>query len=139
MDWCHKDSRSRLCTLFGLKSDFLDRLDEMPSEFLDHWTIFDWISTFLNNNCKSVRSIHKNTLSKELLDAIGFDSLSTAAETIMMRSAEASMKHHIEACEWAELFIQDELKYNPSISPLAVKFPLQSKFSEYMVSAPELM
>ena len=110
----------------------------MPSEFLDHWTIFDWISTFLNNKCKSVRSIHKNTLSKELLDAIGFDSLSAAAEAIMMRSAEASMKHHIEACEWAELFIQDELKYNPSISPLAVKFPFQSNLANTWFQLPSL-
>ena len=138
MDWCHKDSRSRLCTLLGLKSDFLDGLDEIPSEFLDHWTIFDWISTFLNNNCKSVRSTHKDTLSKELLDAIGFDSLSTAVETIMMRSAEASREHHIEAYEWAELFIKDELKYNSSISPLVVKFPFQSNLTNTWFQLPSI-
>lgn len=136
MDCNDRESRSRLCSLLGLKSDFLDRLEEVPPEFLDHWTINDWVINFLRNNCESVCLRHKNSLNKDLLDEIGLDPLSTAAETIIKRSYEASTQFHIEACEWAGIFIKDELKYNVLLSPSVVKFPLHSNLKNTWFQLP---
>jgi len=101
----------------------------VPEEHRDHQTLNEWIEIFLEHNIKYAISANKNSLTKELLASIGFDPLSTAVETIMARSYEASTQHHIEACEWAEIFIKDEFKYNPMLSPLAVKFPFQSNLT----------
>ena len=115
---------ARLCSLLGLKLDFLDRVKEMPPEHGQHRSLSDWIVTFLRNNKESVPSTDRRVLTKELLDAIGFDPLSSAAETIIWRSR--NMQRHIEACEWAELFIRDEVKYHPLLNSLSVPFPFQA-------------
>ena len=115
---------ARLCSLLGLKLDFLDRVKEMPPEHSQHRSVSDWIVTFLRNNKESVPSTDRKVLTKELLDAIGFDPLSSAAETIIWRSR--NMQRHIEACEWAELFIRDEVKYHPLLNSLSVPFPFQA-------------
>jgi len=137
-DRSHKESRSRLCALLGLKRDFLDRLEEIPQDFGDHWTTSDWIATFLSNNCESVFLRDKKCLTKELLETIGFDPLSSAVETMITRSYEASSQNHIEACEWAEIFIADEFKYNPLLSPLTVKFPFRSNLTNTWFQLPTI-
>ena len=115
---------ARLCALLGLKLDFLDRVKEMPPEHAHHRSLSDWIVTFLRNNNESVPSTDRKVLTKELLDTIGFDPLSKTVETIIWRSR--NMQRHIEACEWAELFIRDEVKYHPLFYSLSVPFPFQA-------------
>ena len=117
---------TRLSALLGLKLDFLDRLKEVPSEHLEHRTLGEWIVTFLRNNIdrQTFTSTYNNVVTKELLEAVGFDPLSTSIETIISRSR--NMQRHIEACEWAEIFIADEVKYHPMLYPLTVPFPFQA-------------
>ena len=117
---------ARLSALLGLKLDFLDRLKEVPSEHFEHRTLGDWIVTFLRNNIdrETFTSTYNNVVTKELLEAFGFDPLSTSVETIISRSR--NMQHHIEACEWAEIFIRDEVKYHPLLYSLTVPFPFQA-------------
>ena len=117
---------ARLSALLGLKLDFLDRLKEVPSEHFEHRTLGDWIVTFLRNNIdrETFTSTYNNVVTKELLEAFGFDPLSTSVETIISRSR--NMQHHIEACEWAEVFIRDEVKYHPLLYSLTVPFPFQA-------------
>ena len=116
---------ARLSSLLGLKLDFLDRLKEVPSEHFEHRTLGDWIVTFLRNNIdrETFTSTNNNVVTKEWLEAVGFDPLSTSVETIISRSR--NMPRHIEACEWAEIFIRDEVKYHPMLYPLTVPFPFQ--------------
>ena len=130
--------KARLCALLGLKLDFLDRLEEMPPEHYHHRTLRDWIEIFLQNNIESVVSAKKTSLTKELLDSIGFDPLSSAVETILVRSSKGSAQHHIEASEWAEIFIKDEFKYNPLISSLFVKFPFQGNLTNSWFQLPSI-
>ena len=125
---------ARLCALLGLKLNFLDRLEEMPPEHRDHRTLGDWIVAFLGNNSESITSIKKNFLTKEFLDAIGFDLQSPVIETIITRSDKK--QQHIEACEWAEIFIRDEFKYNPLLSSLSVKFPFQANLTNSWFQLP---
>ena len=114
----HKEDRRRLdkytvfvCSLLGLRLDFLDRLEEMPPEIRDHQTLYYWIVNFLRNNNETLTTTEKNSLSyKEQLYAIGFDPLSSVVETILERAG--SGEQHIDACEWAERRVQDEFKYN---------------------------
>ena len=117
---------ARLSSLLGLKLDFLDRLKEVPSEHFEHRTLGDWIVTFLRNNIdrETFTSTNNNVVTKEWLEAVGFDPLSTSVETIISRSR--NMPRHIEACEWAEIFIRDEVKYHPMLYPLTVPFPFQA-------------
>ena len=117
---------ARLSALLGLKLDFLDRLKEVPPEHCEHRTLGDWIATLLHNNIdrETFTSTYNNAVTKELLQAIGFDPLSTAVETIISRSR--NMQHHIEASEWAEVFIRDEVKYHPLLYSLTVPFPFQA-------------
>ena len=129
---------ARLCALLGLKLDFLDRLETIPPEHCHHRTLRDWIEIFLQNNTEFVVSAKKTSLTKELLGSIGFDPLSTAVETIMARSSEGSAQHHIEASEWAEIFIKDEFKYNPLISSPFVKFPFQGNLTNSWFQLPSL-
>jgi hypothetical protein len=89
----------RICSLLGLQLDFLDRFEEIPPEERDHFTVCDWIVTFLGNNYESVSFPDKRSLTKDLLAAIGFDPLSSAVETIVARAGRT--QHHIEACEMA--------------------------------------
>ena len=116
-----------VCSLLGLKLDFLDSLEEMAPIHRNHRTLSNWIVRFLQNNSEFVALTDKASLTKDLLASIGFDPLSTAVETILDRhSSTESTKHHIEACEWADIFIEDEFKYNPMLSPSAVEFPFET-------------
>jgi len=107
-------------SLLGLKIDFLDCLEEMEPEFRGHWTLKEWIVTFLQNNYHSMETRDKISPTKDLLTGMGFDPSSAAIETILKRADE--MPHHIEACEWAEIFIADEFKYNPLLSRFVPTF-----------------
>ena len=113
-----------VCSLLGLRLDFLDRLEEMPPEIRDHQTLYYWIVNFLRNNNDTLSKTEKNSFSyKEQLYAIGFDPSSSAVESILERAS--SMKQHIEACEWAERGIQDEFKYNILLSQQSKRFPFE--------------
>ena len=103
-----------ISALFGLRVDFLDRLEDVPPEERDHLTLCDWIVTFLRKNYESVGLTDKNCPSKEFLASIGFDPLSSAAETIKARAR--NMQQHIDVCELAEISIEDEFKYNLLLS-----------------------
>jgi len=113
-----------VCSLLGLRHDFLDSLDDILPEHRDHFTLCDWIVTFLGNNYESISFSDKKSLSKGLLSSIGFDPMSSAVETIMARAERT--QHHIEACEVAEIFIRDEFKYNLLLYPLVERFSFQS-------------
>ena len=115
------------CSVLGLKLDFLDSLEEMAPIHRNHRTFSNWIVRFLHNNSEFVALTDKASLTKDLLASIGFDPLSTAVETIIDRhSSTESTKHHIEACEWADIFIEDEFKYNPMLSPSSVYVSFRS-------------
>ena len=116
----------RLSALLGLKLDFLDRLKEVPPEHCEHRTIGDWTVVLLRNNIirETFKSKDNNAVTKELLEAIGFHPLSTAVETIISRSR--NMQRHIEASEWAEIFIRDEVKYHPLLYSLSSPYPFQA-------------
>ncbi|KAJ7318873.1 hypothetical protein OS493_037284 [Desmophyllum pertusum] len=122
-----QSDEARICALLGLQLDFLDRLEEMPPEDRDHLTLCEWIVTFLTSNYESVSVTNKSCLNKELLASIGFDPLSSAIETIMARAG--STQQHIEVCEMAKLFIEDEFKYNLMLSSRPVRFPFQSNLT----------
>ena len=124
-DCCFLQSKmAQLCALLGLKLDFLDALSEMPPECCNHRSLTEWIKIFLRDNSESTVMANRKKISKELLESIGFDPSSTAVETIMARSAFAgSTPMHIDACEWAQLFVEDEFKYNPLLSSLTSPFP----------------
>ncbi|KAK2555604.1 hypothetical protein P5673_022625 [Acropora cervicornis] len=129
----------RLCALLGLKLDFLDRLETIPEDHLDHRSLCDWITIFLQNNSRSVNAEKKTSLKLELLDSIGFDPLSTTVKTIMARSSKGNTQCHIAACEWAEIFIQDEFRYNPLLSSLYLwQFPFQSDLTNSWFQLPPL-
>ena len=113
-----------ICSLLGLRHDFLDSLDEIPPEHRDHFTLCDWIVTFLGSNYERISFPDKKSISKGLLSAIGFDPMSSAVETIMARAER--IQHHIEACEMAEIFIRDEFKYNLLLYPLVERFSFKS-------------
>ena len=112
------------CSFLGLKLDFLDRLEDMPVNIREHRTLCDWVVIFLQNNCNSLGFKDKDSLDKQLLDVIGFDPLSSTADTILARAR--NMPQHINACEWAEIFIKDEFKYNLLFSEQNARFPFQS-------------
>ena len=103
-----RSNTARLCALLGLRLEFLDRLKEIPPEDCDHLKTCDWIITFLRNNYESDSRANGSSLSKELLVSIGFDPLSSSAETIMR--CAGGTQHHIEKCEMAEIFIRDQFK-----------------------------
>ncbi|XP_015750433.1 PREDICTED: uncharacterized protein LOC107330314 [Acropora digitifera] len=129
----------RLCALLGLKLDFLDRLKTFPEDHFYHRSLCDWITIFLQNNSRSVNPEKKTSLTLELLDSIGFDPSSTAVKTIMARSSKGNTQCHIEACEWAEIFIQDECTYNPLISSLYLwQFPFRSALTDSCFKLPPI-
>ena len=118
---------SRLCSLLGLRLDFLDRLKEMKPKIRDHRPTRDWITKFLWNNFESLSMAEKSSINKDLLVSIGFDPKSPrnpAVETILARAGKRAQ--HIEACEWAERFINDEFKYNILLCQHSRKFPIKS-------------
>ena len=112
------------CSFLGLKLDFLDRLEDMPPNIREHRTLCDWVVIFLQNNYNSLGFTDRDSLDKQLLDVIGFDPLSSTAETILARAR--NMPQHINALEWAETFIKDEFKYNLLFSEQKARFPFQS-------------
>ena len=56
----------------------------------------------------------------------------------MTRAFAGNSQHHVEACEWAEFFIRDELKYNPTWSALSVSFPFQSNITNLWFQFPNM-
>ena len=114
----------RTCSFLGLKLDFLDRLEDMPPKIREHRTLCDWVVIFLQSNYNSVGFTDRDSLDKQLLDVIGFDPLSSSAEAILVRAENVSQ--HINACEWAVIFIKDEFKYNILFSQHNARFPFQS-------------
>lgn len=136
---CYRD-RLDVLVLLGLKLDFLDGLEEMPPEHYRHRTLCEWIEIFLEDKIESVVGVDKYSLTTELLASIGFDSSSPAVNSMMIRSSAESEQHHIEACEWSQIFIKDEFKYNPSLlSPLSLKFPFQSSLTNsWFYLSPEI-
>ncbi|XP_067025287.1 uncharacterized protein [Acropora muricata] len=125
-----------LCSSLGLKLDFLDRLETFSDDHLHHRSLCDWISNFLQNNSKSVTLEKKTRLTLELLDSIGFDPFSAAVETIMARSSKGNTQYHIEPCEWARIFIQDEFNYNPLFSSRVDTFPFESDLTNSWFQLP---
>ena len=120
----------RVCSCLGLQIDFLDRLQDMPEKLRHHRTLCDWIVIFLRNNFTALSDLSgKNSLSKKLLHGIGFDPLSSAVDVIVKRAG--SDAQHIDSCDWAEIFVQDEIKYNPFLNSddnqlVKSEFPFQS-------------
>ena len=105
----------RVCSCLGLQIDFLDHLQDMPEKLRQHRTLCDWIVIFLRNNFKALPDLSgEKSLGKELLHKIGFDPLSSAVEEIVKRGS--SDLQHIDWCDWAEIFVQDEFKYNPFLN-----------------------
>ena len=133
-DWDRFQSQTaRLSSLLGLKLDFLEPLEEMPPEQRDHRDDREWIKIFLEENSEKLDSTVRHSLTKDLLERIGFDPFSSAVEIIMARSQAGSRENHVEACEWAQMFIKDEFKYNPLLSTRMSKFPFQSSITNKWV------
>ncbi|XP_015764182.1 PREDICTED: uncharacterized protein LOC107343139 isoform X1 [Acropora digitifera] len=128
---------ARLCCLLGLKENFFDRLHTFSVHRLHHRSLCEWITIFLQNNSRSLSLEKKSFLTTSLLDAIGFDPSSTAVETIMARSSKGNTQYYIKPCEWAEIFIQDECTYNPSLSSLTPRhFPIPSDLANSWFQLP---
>ena len=126
-----------ICDELGLQPDFLTELVEIPPQSRDHRKLSDWIEIFLEDSTESVKKADKYSLTKELLRSIGFNPASKAVKTIMARSFSGSMQEHIEASEWAQLFIKDEFKYNSLLSPETSKFPFQSDVTNTWFQLPK--
>ena len=127
---------ARLCSLLGLKLDFLDYLEEMPREQRSHREDSEWIKIFMEENIEKLDSTVKHSLTIDLLERIGFDRFSLAVEIIMARSQAGSGENHVEASELAQMFIKDEFKYNPLLSTRTSKFPFQSSITNKWVPLP---
>lgn len=112
--------------ILGLKLDLLDGIEEMSPGQYNHRTLYEWIERSLEEEIDDLDSVDKNTLTPQLLASIGFDQSSEAVKSIIERSSVASTQPHIEACEWAQIFIKDEFKYNPLLSPSSERFPFKS-------------
>lgn len=127
----------RICAELGLQPDFLAELLEIPPQSRHHRKLSDWIEIFIEDGTESKKKGGKYSLTKELLGSIGFDPSSKAVETLMARSSSGSMQEHIEASEWAQLFIKDEFKYNSLLSPETSKFPFQSDMTNTWFHLPK--
>ena len=114
----------RVCSCLGLRFDFLDHLGNFSRRIRNHRSIRDWIVKFLWENYESLRFDEKASLTKELLLAIGFESISSI-ETVLTRSLAGNMQQHLEAWEWAAIFVEDEFKYNLLLSSEVEEFPFQ--------------
>ena len=78
---------SDVCSFLVLRQNFvLGKLEKISTEDRDQQTLCDWIVTFVQNSFESVSLTDKRTPSAELFASIGFDPLSSAAETIMARA-----------------------------------------------------
>ncbi|XP_068757338.1 uncharacterized protein [Montipora capricornis] len=118
--------RLSVLSILGLQLDLLDGIENMPPEHYNHRTLYEWIERSVEENIEYLDSVDENALTPQLLASIGFDPSSEAVENLIERSSPASRQQHIEACEWAQIFIADEFKYNPLLSPLPERFPLKS-------------
>ena len=127
---------ARLCSLLGLKLDFLDYLEEMPREQRGHREESEWVKIFMEEKIEKLDSTVKHSLTVDLLERIGFDPFSSAVEIIMARSQAGSGENHVEASELAQLFIEDEFKYNPLLSTRTSKFPFPSSITNKWVPLP---
>lgn len=119
---------SYICSFLGLRQTFvLDKLQKISYEDRDHQTLCDWIVTFVLNSFESVSLTDKRSPSVELLASIGFDPLSSAAETIM--ACTRITQHHNDLCEVAEIFIKDKFKNKFSPSSVTCTFPFRSNLT----------
>ena len=124
--------RRSVFSILGLQLDLLDGIEQMPLAQYNHRTLYEWIERSLEENIEDLDSVDENTLTSQLLASIGFDPSSEAVKSIIERSSEASTQQHIESCEWAQIFIADEFKYNPLLSPSSQRFPFKvSKTNEW--------
>ena len=121
-----KRTTVRLCSLLGLRLDFLDDLEMMSPRTRNHRPLSEWIVKFLRENYESLLWSEKDFLSKDLLFLIGFDPTSSSVETVLARSCVGNMQRHIDPCEWAEIFVEDEFKYSVLLSQQTDKFPFKS-------------
>ena len=126
----------RLFALLGLKLDFLDRLQTISAHHIHHRSLCEWITIILQNNSRAISLEKKTQLTLELLDSIGFDRSSTAVKTIMASSSMGNTQYHIEPCEWAEIFIQDEFNYNPMLYSGVCSFPFESDLTNSWFQLP---
>ncbi len=116
-----------VCSSLGLKLDFLDRLEGISQRNRGHRSLCEWVVIFLRKRYESLGFTHKDSLDEEMLDKIGFDPLSSAVETILARAHNMSdMQQHIDGCEWAESFVEDEFQYNPLFSQQNERFPFEN-------------
>ncbi|XP_068757342.1 uncharacterized protein [Montipora capricornis] len=118
--------RRTVLSILGLQLDLLDGIEEMPPEHYNHRTLNEWIERSLEENFEDLDSVDKNVPTPQLLSSIGFDQSSETVKSIIERLSAASTQQHIEACEWAKIFIADEFKYNPLLSPSSERFPFKS-------------
>ena len=122
----------RICSVLGLRLDFLDRHAKISEDVRDHWTISDWLAIFLQENHGCLDLSEKVSLNRDLLVSIGFDPMGFAIEKILARAGPR--KEHIEPSEWAKIFIEDELKYNPLLFD-SERFPFRSDFTNQWFQA----
>lgn len=125
------DEQRRVLKILGLVPDFLDDLEELAPEQYYHRLLSQWIDKALEERIDCLDPTENNHITEQLLEYIGFDPKSKAVETMLKRSASAkSTQNHIEASEWPKIFVADEFKYNPSLSPLSDRFPFKSNLTD---------
>ena len=113
------------CTI-ERKTDLLDGIEEMLPEHYNHRTLCEWIERSLEQNSEHIDSIDENAATAQQLASISFDPSSDAVKNTIERSSAASTQQHARACELARIFIADEFKYNPLLSPPSERFPFKS-------------
>ncbi|XP_067025195.1 uncharacterized protein [Acropora muricata] len=121
----------RVLEILGLTTDFLDDLEELAPEHYYHRLLCEWIVKSMEESIECLDPTDNNHLTQLLLQSIGFDPTSKAVETMLKRSASAkSTQNHIEASEWPKIFVVDEFKYNPFLSPSLDRFPFKSSLTD---------
>ena len=121
----------RILEILGLTTDFLDGLEELAPEHYYHRLLCEWIVKSMEESIECLDPTDNNHLTQLLLQSIGFDPTSKAVETMLKRSASAkSTQNHIEASEWPKIFVVDEFKYNPFLSPILDRFPFKSSLTD---------
>ena len=118
--------RKTVLRILGLQLDLLDGMEDMPPEHYNHRPLCEWIERSLEPNSEHIDSIDENAATAQQLASIGFDPSSDAVKNIIERSSAASTQQHVRACELARIFIADEFKYNPLLSPPSERFPFKS-------------
>ena len=118
--------RKTVLRILGLDLDLLDGIEEMPPEHYNHRSLCEWIEMSLEQNSEHIDSTDENATTAQQLASIGFDASSDAVKNIIERSSAATAQQHVRACELARIFIADEFKYNPLLSPPSERFPFKS-------------